>query len=108
MGWDARPLQGYPPALCRRRSLGTGHCLLCERGGGGGGGGGVGGFWAKHVEIRSPFKCYFIEVIPLITLDNFCDAPPPMSGIVQADLRDPPLNSFKMSSEPPLWTLSDD
>ena len=34
---------------------------------------------------RSPFKCHFIEVIPLLTVNNFRNTPPPVSGIVQGD-----------------------
>ena len=52
-----------------------------------GGGGGVGGgrlgkgaedFGLNAVKFsRSPLKFDFIDVMPLITIDNFCDNPPP-------------------------------
>ena len=48
---------------------------------------------------RSPCECYFTEVIPLITFDDFRD-PPPHVFIFQANLSGPPsesLQSFQLS-----------
>ena len=66
--------------------LGTGHYLSP----GGGGGGGV---WVKKkvqfsLSPYPPFECYFTEVIPLITFDDFRD-PPLHVFIFQANLSAP-------------------
>ena len=40
------------------------------------------------------FECYFTEVIPLITIDDFCD-PPSNVFIFQADLSGSSSESFQ-------------
>ena len=55
----------------------------------------------------APFQCYFAEVIPLITFDDFRDPPPPpYVFIFQANLSGPPLYPSKVFSDLPFWVLS--
>ena len=56
---------------------------------------------------RSPCECYFTEVIPLITFDDFHDPPPLlMSSFSKRIWVVPPLNPSKVFSDCPFWVLS--
>ena len=73
--------------------MGAGYYLSPERGGG--------GFGLKKAKFsRSPFECYFTEVIPLITFDDFHD-PSHMSSFSKQIWVVPPLNPSKVFSDPP-------
>ena len=51
----------------------------------------------------TPLNVISLKRSPVITIDNFRDPPPPMSGIVQADLRvPPPPESFQNFFSDPL------
>ena len=52
-----------------------------------------------------PFECYFTEVIPLITFDDFRDFPSHHVFIFQAILSGPPSESFQSFQRPPLLTF---
>ena len=51
---------------------------------------------------RFPCECYFTEVIPLITFDDFRDPPPPHVFILQANLSGPPSESLQSLQLSPL------
>ena len=57
---------------------------------------------------RSPCECYFTEVIPLITFDDFHDSPSPLllSSFSKRIWVVPPLNPSKVFSDCPFWVLS--
>ena len=63
------------------------------------------GLGLNTVKLAHPhFECYFTEVIPLITIDNFGDSP--HVSIVQANLSGPRSESLQSFQLTPLFRPS--